>query len=170
MISVSRVAVPLRTPSRSTSPVAATPNGARPTTSMPVASATDLVLELIEPSLPSSTCTNTPARPGSRSRLAEVGARVCRVLAKSRAMTIETDPLTTHRRLLEWVEEVAQLTEPDAVHWRDGSAEEYDALCQALVDAGTFERLSDAKRSEEHTSELQSRQYLVCRLLLEKKN
>src|SRR3712207_7599272 len=28
----------------------------------------------------------------------------------------------------------------------------------------------DAERSEEHTSELQSRQYLVCRLLLEKKN
>src|SRR5215208_3552348 len=61
-------------------------------------------------------------------------------------MTIETDPLTTNRRLLEWVEEVAQLTEPDAVHWCDGSAEEYDALCQALVAAGTFERLSDAKR------------------------
>src|SRR3712207_7341593 len=30
--------------------------------------------------------------------------------------------------------------------------------------------LSDLLRSEEHTSELQSRQYLVCRLLLEKKN
>src|SRR3712207_8772483 len=32
------------------------------------------------------------------------------------------------------------------------------------------EPCSDAARSEEHTSELQSRQYLVCRLLLEKKN
>src|SRR5438445_2625272 len=31
------------------------------------------------------------------------------------------------------------------------------------------EKLSDIARSEEHTSELQSRQYLVCRLLLEKK-
>src|SRR3712207_8867555 len=31
-------------------------------------------------------------------------------------------------------------------------------------------RLSPLVRSEEHTSELQSRQYLVCRLLLEKKN
>src|SRR3712207_8816744 len=31
-------------------------------------------------------------------------------------------------------------------------------------------RAFDVKRSEEHTSELQSRQYLVCRLLLEKKN
>src|SRR3712207_8681105 len=31
-------------------------------------------------------------------------------------------------------------------------------------------RFKDVPRSEEHTSELQSRQYLVCRLLLEKKN
>src|SRR3712207_8857680 len=34
---------------------------------------------------------------------------------------------------------------------------------------GIFEMLSTCLRSEEHTSELQSRQYLVCRLLLEKK-
>ncbi len=53
---------------------------------------------------------------------------------------------TNHSGLLAWVEEVAELTEPDAIHWCDGSAEEYDSLCQQLVDAGTFERLSDAKR------------------------
>ena len=54
--------------------------------------------------------------------------------------------LTTHSKLLSWVGEIAALTQPDAVHWCDGSAEEYDALAQALIDAGTFERLSDAKR------------------------
>src|SRR3712207_8558095 len=36
-------------------------------------------------------------------------------------------------------------------------------------DLGHSRRIIDAVRSEEHTSELQSRQYLVCRLLLEKK-
>jgi phosphoenolpyruvate carboxykinase (GTP) len=53
---------------------------------------------------------------------------------------------TKHRKLLAWVEEVAGLTRPDQIHWCDGSAEEYDRLAQALVEAGTFERLSDAKR------------------------
>jgi len=53
---------------------------------------------------------------------------------------------TEHQKLLAWVDEVAELTQPDAVHWCTGTAEEYDALCRTLVDAGTFERLSDAKR------------------------
>ncbi len=53
---------------------------------------------------------------------------------------------TKHAKLLGWVEEIAALTQPAEIHWCDGSAEEYDRLCQALVDAGTFERLSDAKR------------------------
>jgi phosphoenolpyruvate carboxykinase (GTP) len=59
--------------------------------------------------------------------------------------TAATAP-TTHAKLLDWVGEIAKLTQPDAIHWCDGSAEEYDALAQALIDAGTFERLSDAKR------------------------
>src|SRR3712207_8747155 len=37
------------------------------------------------------------------------------------------------------------------------------------VTAADIEAPADLERSEEHTSELQSRQYLVCRLLLEKK-
>src|SRR3712207_7032443 len=40
---------------------------------------------------------------------------------------------------------------------------------QQLVQHDSVEEAAEAKRSEEHTSELQSRQYLVCRLLLEKK-
>ncbi|MGA2123675.1 MAG: phosphoenolpyruvate carboxykinase (GTP) [Acidimicrobiales bacterium] len=53
---------------------------------------------------------------------------------------------TKNKTLIEWVEEVARLTTPDRIHWCDGSAEEYDELCQLLVDAGTFTKLSDAKR------------------------
>jgi len=60
---------------------------------------------------------------------------------------LETSSVPTkNRKLANWVGEVAALTQPDAVHWCDGSAEEYDRLAQGLVDAGTFERLSDAKR------------------------
>ena len=53
---------------------------------------------------------------------------------------------TNNKRLLAWVEEFAALTNPDRVEWCDGSAEEYDRLCQLLVDQGTFTRLADAKR------------------------
>jgi hypothetical protein len=44
------------------------------------------------------------------------------------------------------VRAIAKLTRPQAVHWCDGSAEEYERLCQGLIAAGTLERLSDAKR------------------------
>jgi phosphoenolpyruvate carboxykinase (GTP) len=57
-----------------------------------------------------------------------------------------TEAPTRNRKLISWVEEVAELTQPDAIHWCDGSAEEYDRLCRELVEAGTFARLSDAKR------------------------
>jgi phosphoenolpyruvate carboxykinase (GTP) len=53
---------------------------------------------------------------------------------------------TTNKQLIDWVEEIAQLTTPDRILWCDGSSEEYDELCQLLVDNGTFTRLSDAKR------------------------
>jgi phosphoenolpyruvate carboxykinase (GTP) len=60
--------------------------------------------------------------------------------------TVAATAPTKHAKLISWVEEIAELTQPDSIHWCDGSAEEYDALAQQLVDAGTFERLSDAKR------------------------
>ena len=61
-------------------------------------------------------------------------------------MPNETKAPTTNRRLIEFVDEAVALCQPADVHWCDGSAEEYDRLAQLLVDAGTFERLSDAKR------------------------
>ena len=61
-----------------------------------------------------------------------------------------TTPLTTNQKLLHWVREIAALTRPDAVEWCDGSADEYDRMCQALVDAGTFRKLSEAKRPDSY--------------------
>ncbi len=55
-------------------------------------------------------------------------------------------PPTKNTKLTAWVDEVAALTEPAAVEWCDGSAEEYDRLAQQLVDNGTFTKLSEAKR------------------------
>src|SRR3712207_8820182 len=47
---------------------------------------------------------------------------------------------------------------------------QYAHVLSARLACVARDRLADAPRSEEHTSELQSRQYLVCRLLLEKKS
>ncbi len=63
------------------------------------------------------------------------------------AHTAPTHQATTdNARLRAWVEEIAALTQPDEIHWCDGSAEEYDHLAKTLIAAGTFEKLSDAKR------------------------
>jgi hypothetical protein len=53
---------------------------------------------------------------------------------------------TRNERLLRWVDEIAALTQPDRVHWCDGSDEEYDRLCNQLVQAGTFKRLNEKLR------------------------
>jgi phosphoenolpyruvate carboxykinase (GTP) len=57
---------------------------------------------------------------------------------------------TVHTRLASWVDEMAQLTEPADVVWCDGTDEEWDRLCQLLVDNGTFRRLDDRKRPDSY--------------------
>jgi phosphoenolpyruvate carboxykinase (GTP) len=53
---------------------------------------------------------------------------------------------TSNTRLQQWVNDWAEILQPDSIYWCDGTADEYETLCQALVDAGTFTKLDDAKR------------------------
>ncbi|HEX5229671.1 MAG TPA: phosphoenolpyruvate carboxykinase (GTP) [Bryobacteraceae bacterium] len=50
--------------------------------------------------------------------------------------------LSTNKHLLRWVEKMAELAQPDSIHWVDGSQEEYDALCAQMVGSGTFVKLN----------------------------
>ena len=53
---------------------------------------------------------------------------------------------TTNQRLNDWVSEWAAVMQPADIYWCDGSADEYEHLCQQLVDSGTFTKLDEAKR------------------------
>jgi phosphoenolpyruvate carboxykinase (GTP) len=53
---------------------------------------------------------------------------------------------TKHQDLIAWVQEIADLTQPDEIVWCDGSEEEYQRLCGELVDKGTFTRLDPVRR------------------------
>ncbi|PUE59428.1 phosphoenolpyruvate carboxykinase (GTP) [Limnohabitans curvus] len=61
-------------------------------------------------------------------------------------MTINAPAYVKNPKLIAWVGEMAALCKPDTVYWCDGSDEEYNRLCQQLVDAGTFKKLNPAKR------------------------
>ncbi|RYF72307.1 MAG: phosphoenolpyruvate carboxykinase (GTP), partial [Comamonadaceae bacterium] len=59
---------------------------------------------------------------------------------------IQAPDYVKNPRLIAWIAEIAALTQPDNIYWCDGSDEEYQRLCQQLVDAGTFQKLNPAKR------------------------
>jgi phosphoenolpyruvate carboxykinase (GTP) len=52
-------------------------------------------------------------------------------------------PLSENKHLLKWVEKMAELTSPAAIHWVDGSQEEHDELCAQMVKNGTFIKLNE---------------------------
>ncbi len=53
---------------------------------------------------------------------------------------------TNHSALLAWVDEMVKLCQPERVFWCDGSEQEYHALCDLMVQSGTFTRLNPQKR------------------------
>jgi hypothetical protein len=59
--------------------------------------------------------------------------------------TQQTAP-TTHEGILSWVTEIAELTQPDRVHWCTGSDQEWTELTDFLVSTGTFTRLNEEKK------------------------
>ena len=61
-------------------------------------------------------------------------------------MNIGGDRLTSNKKLLDWIDEMAALCRPDQVHWCEGSDEEYHELCQQMVEAGTLIPLNQATR------------------------
>ena len=60
--------------------------------------------------------------------------------------TAQTPEVVNNQELVEWVEEMISLCKPDHVHWCDGSQEEYDRLCEEMVESGTFIRLNPKLR------------------------
>ena len=66
------------------------------------------------------------------------------------SFTLNPPAYVQNQKLIDWVASMAELMQPDAVHWCDGSVEEYDALCEGLVQAGTFKRLNPAKRANSY--------------------
>ncbi|MEO7242631.1 MAG: phosphoenolpyruvate carboxykinase (GTP) [Variovorax sp.] len=62
------------------------------------------------------------------------------------APDIQSPAYLRHEKLKAWVADKAALCKPDQIHWCDGSAQEYERLCQQLVDAGTMLRLDAARR------------------------
>jgi len=60
--------------------------------------------------------------------------------------TLSTTYRTSHAKLQSWVDEVAALTKPDAIHWCEGTPEEWVRLTDELVAAGTFVRLDETKK------------------------
>src|SRR3984893_12521633 len=58
-------------------------------------------------------------------------------------MRASPKPLSQNNHLIRWVEKMADLCTPQAIHWVDGSEEENTQLCAQLVESGTLIKLNE---------------------------
>ena len=71
-------------------------------------------------------------------------------------MTVDAKPITLNapadapQSLIDWVDGIASLTKPDAIHWCDGSIAERDSLYEQMVASGAFIKLNPAKRPDSY--------------------
>ena len=65
---------------------------------------------------------------------------------RTQELEVENRVYTKHTDLEKWVNEIAILCQPDQIRWCNGSKEEYDELCNTLVQKGTFIKLNEKKR------------------------
>jgi phosphoenolpyruvate carboxykinase (GTP) len=86
-----------------------------------------------EPAGEPATATTANAREGTSGMTAD-----------TQAPTTQQDQPTTHQGILDFVNEVAAMTQPDRIYWCTGSDEEWTELTDALVSTGTFTRLNPA--------------------------
>jgi phosphoenolpyruvate carboxykinase (GTP) len=70
--------------------------------------------------------------------------------ANPATVNLNVPPYVKNTKLIQWVEEVASLTQPDQIHWCDGSQSEYDGLCELLVKAGSLKKLNPQKRKNSY--------------------
>ncbi|NPC55282.1 phosphoenolpyruvate carboxykinase (GTP) [Caenimonas soli] len=61
-------------------------------------------------------------------------------------LNLNSPSYVKNAKLIAWVADMAALCKPDSIYWCDGSEDEYNRLCQQLVDAGTFKKLDPIKR------------------------
>lgn len=77
---------------------------------------------------------------------ASVSASALNAFSSSNVATRDLPAWVRHRKLIDWVSQIAAHTQPERVVWCDGSQQEYDRLCEQMVAAGTMQRLNPAKR------------------------